>query len=835
MDAEDHARRAQELVYEAWESDDADRRLILGQRALELDVDCADAFLLLAESAENLLERADLCRQAVDAGRRSLGLCASSAARKRLPTLGAGDYWLVLETRPYMRARYRLAETLAELGLIREAASHYRELCELNPADNQGARHRLAELLLELEEDQELAELLSRYADERSPVFFHYTRALLAYRLGERQQADEALDAAVALNPHVPAFLWGDRPLPTEMPETFSLGDVDEAACYVLGTQGAWLGTTGALRWLQQIAAAQHDEDVHDGAPLRPSPAGVGAAAANGRTVERELRRAELELLDGDAVGAWAAADAFGADLDPMLPGARTAGRAQSRERPRDVELNLEGPGAEVAELLHASLAEAGIEAELCARALELWAAYATQERPTIRKAAIQAAAFEYVFLRLSARGEETQASLAQRYGVSPSSLSRATQAINDWVDRELAEDEPLDLEAEIGASAIDTSTIDMSGIDMSGIDMSGIDASTIDTSTIDTSGIDTSGSPAVVPLDDETVAELSVLPRVDEHWSGALRPVPFQVMEPRLHRPTLAVWYDEGHAAILAQELYGPTVPDHALSHTLLQAFYAPLTGEPRLPASVRVEEDALAEQLRGALAPLGVHVEAGPLAAIGELMQSLESFLSRSSDASYLDNEVSTQHVASFFAAAATLRRAASWTFVSEGQVLGLDLDRFGLGRVCVSVVGSSGFERGLLIFRELDDYLRYFRHAAMSELDGALVGAPVELLSLLFEHGADLEPSLRREVFKHGWEVVGPEDYPLLLSSDGDGGTSELELDDYRLATICAEAVAVFCERHHRLFCGEERGPIRERVPLEHADGLESIYVVAPHPVQ
>ncbi len=788
MDPPDRARRAQELVYEAWESDDADRRLTLGRRALALDPDCADAYLLLAEAAENVLEQADLCRQAVDAGRRSLGLGhalsstgVANAKRGHQP-LALGDYWLVLETRPYMRARYRLAEALARLGLVREAASHFRELCELNPADNQGARHRLAELLLELDEDDELAELLERYDDERSPVFFHYHRALLAYRRGEGQHANELLDSAVALNPHVPAYLWGDRLLPAAAPESFSLGGEAEAACYVLGSRGAWLGTAGALRWLQEIADSQRTDEQALTTWEEPSRGAADDA------LEEANRGAPLqESFDqDDALGVWAATDASNTS---------SVARSELEALP-----TLEGPAAKVGELLQTSISGDGTDEDLCARALELWSAYANHECPTIRKPAIHAAAFEYVFLRLLGKSGETQATLARRYGVSKSSLSRAAQGINDWIDRELAEPEP---------SPSPMGTVEAGEYAREAL--------------------------AVLPLDDETIAELSALPRVDECWNGALRPVPFQVMEPRLHRPTLALWYDVQHATILAQELYAPTVPAHALPHTLLQAFYAPLSGEPRLPTSVRVEELAIAEELGEALAPLGVEVEAGPLQAVGELMQSLESFLSRSSEASYLGGETSIQHVTSFFSATAALRRAASWTFVSEGQVLGLDLDRWGLGRVCVSVVGSSGFERGLLIFRELDDYLRYFRHAAMSELDGALVGAPVELLSLLFEHGAELEPSLRREVFKHGWEVVGPEDYPLLLRSDGGGGASELKLDDYRLATVCAEAVAVFCERHHRLFCGEERGPIRERVPLEHADGLESIYVVAPHPGQ
>jgi tetratricopeptide (TPR) repeat protein len=80
-----------------------------------------------------------------------------------------------------MRAKAALAEALWESGNFYPAMAHSREMLKLNPNDNQGIRHLLANYYLELEMVDDLALLLDDYpGDMRS--FFQYTRALLAYR-----------------------------------------------------------------------------------------------------------------------------------------------------------------------------------------------------------------------------------------------------------------------------------------------------------------------------------------------------------------------------------------------------------------------------------------------------------------------------------------------------------------------------------------------------------------------------------------------------------------------------------------------------------------------------
>ena len=78
----------------------------------------------------------------------------------------AGDFWLIFETRPYMRARAALAATLWRLGRREEAVEHQRDLLRLNPRDNQGLRYRQSNWLLALESYDELEELFAAHAGD---------------------------------------------------------------------------------------------------------------------------------------------------------------------------------------------------------------------------------------------------------------------------------------------------------------------------------------------------------------------------------------------------------------------------------------------------------------------------------------------------------------------------------------------------------------------------------------------------------------------------------------------------------------------------------------------
>jgi tetratricopeptide (TPR) repeat protein len=235
--------RAEDLIYAAWEAA-GPRRAALARKALELWPDCADGYVLLAQGASSLEQARELLERGVAAGERAVG--------RRVFLEDASDFWLIFETRPYMRARAALAATLWRLGRREEAVEHQRELLRLNPRDNQGLRYRQANWLLALGSYDELERLFAAYGGDGNAPGFTYTRALAAFaRQGSDAQARALLSEAHELNPHIPSYLTGRKKLPIRRPAYTVFGEESEAVDYAAGTGELWVSVPGALAWLE--------------------------------------------------------------------------------------------------------------------------------------------------------------------------------------------------------------------------------------------------------------------------------------------------------------------------------------------------------------------------------------------------------------------------------------------------------------------------------------------------------------------------------------------------------------------------------------------------------
>jgi tetratricopeptide (TPR) repeat protein len=240
--------KAQEIMYQAFEEPDPSRQVQFARRALEISPDCADAHVLLAEHAHSRKEALEEYEKAVAAGERALGPEAFQE--------GVGHFWGILETRPYMRARLGLAESLWTVGRREEAVGHLQEMLRLNPNDNQGVRYTLAAWLLLMDRHDDLGRLLEKFPDEGSAIWA-YTRALLAFRRqGDTPEARTLLQEARKSNKHVPAFLVGEKPLPAEPLDYYSPGDRSEAVMYARMFMGGWKETPGAVAWLRAAQPA---------------------------------------------------------------------------------------------------------------------------------------------------------------------------------------------------------------------------------------------------------------------------------------------------------------------------------------------------------------------------------------------------------------------------------------------------------------------------------------------------------------------------------------------------------------------------------------------------
>lgn len=235
--------RAQELAYQAMESDNFDTAVELAMKAVELDRRCVDALIILAhagsDSQDELIENLE---KAVWMGEQALG--------DEFFEENAGHFWGILETRPYMRARQELADLLRDAGHIDEAIAHYEAMLELNPNDNQGIRDLLLACYL-TRGDLDGARWLFDQYDEDASATFQWSRVLERHLAGDEAKATRLLAEARKDNTFVEPYLTGKKRMPSSLPAYYSPGDESEAKYLAVNLRPAWKSHRTAVAWLK--------------------------------------------------------------------------------------------------------------------------------------------------------------------------------------------------------------------------------------------------------------------------------------------------------------------------------------------------------------------------------------------------------------------------------------------------------------------------------------------------------------------------------------------------------------------------------------------------------
>ncbi|XP_050810272.1 suppressor of tumorigenicity 7 protein-like isoform X2 [Gopherus flavomarginatus] len=260
----DSLRPSDTVMQKAWRERNPQARIKAAYQALELDNDCATAYVLLAEEeATTIIHAEKYFKQALKAG--------ETVYRKSQhchPQNSQHEAQLRRDTNVLVYVKRRLAMCARKLGRIKEAVKMMRDLMKEFPLLSMLNIHEnLLEALLELQAYADVQAVLAKYDDISLPksAAICYTAALLKARAVSDRfspeaasrrglstaeiNAVEAIHRAVEFNPHVPKYLLEMKSLILPPEHILKRGD-SEAVAYAFFHLQHWKRIEGALNLL---------------------------------------------------------------------------------------------------------------------------------------------------------------------------------------------------------------------------------------------------------------------------------------------------------------------------------------------------------------------------------------------------------------------------------------------------------------------------------------------------------------------------------------------------------------------------------------------------------
>jgi hypothetical protein len=242
--------KAQEIIWDAFETEDPVERAALAKKALKLDPYCTDAYNILGQEETDGEKQLGYFAQAIESFKKGHD--------QKYFDETAGYFWGEMETRPFMRALLGYGQSLWINNRPKEAVETINCMLTLNPNDNQGVRYLLASWLLIVDDLKSARKLLKDYKEKTACMLFS---KLLLDILEKKNKTviQKSYDDAVQENEYIVPYLLKKKKIPTLDPDMYAPGSKEEAVIYIDDEYGAaaWICHPEALKVLAELAKGE--------------------------------------------------------------------------------------------------------------------------------------------------------------------------------------------------------------------------------------------------------------------------------------------------------------------------------------------------------------------------------------------------------------------------------------------------------------------------------------------------------------------------------------------------------------------------------------------------
>jgi len=242
----------------AYQADNMQDALKYAKNALQLDENCLDAQVMIAELTSANSEELKVNYEKF-----------IEKAQKHLKKQGLfddeeiGHFWGLVETRPYMRLKHSYLRLLLDQGKFRKSIKECEDMIRLSENDNLGVRYLLISLYAFFEDELNLIKLYKKY-DEESNSQMLLPIVALYYKLDNYDKAKVYLNKLREVNDEAEDFFCSEDIFETmdmeEVIETGSYRYASKEEIMVAMSDSAYLYSTsaGLILWIAENIGKQN-------------------------------------------------------------------------------------------------------------------------------------------------------------------------------------------------------------------------------------------------------------------------------------------------------------------------------------------------------------------------------------------------------------------------------------------------------------------------------------------------------------------------------------------------------------------------------------------------